>query len=166
MALRPIVAVRGQAARPGCLRWKRRLGNGEGRTFGIARRRIRDSTAPNRPFADLVTQRMLRAATGGGGAPYSDEQLIEIANRCTERGDAARKVERTMRKVIGASLLAERVGESFAAVVTAASPKGTYARVLSPPVEGRIVRGVPAGVGERYASPPRADPGRGFITRA
>jgi exoribonuclease R len=108
---------------------------------------------------------MLRAATRGDVAPYSDEQLIAIASRCTERGDAARKVERTMRKVIGASLLAERVGESFAAIVTAASPKGTYARLLSPPVEGRIVRG---GRGLDVGDTIRltlvvADPMRGFI---
>jgi exoribonuclease R len=99
------------------------------------------STAPNRRFADLVTQRMLRAVDSKSGPPYSDAELTEIANHCTERGDAARKVERLMRKVAGASLLAERIGESFAAIVTAASPKGTYARLLSPPVEGRIVRG-------------------------
>lgn len=109
--------------------------------FGLAVADYVHSTAPNRRFADLVTQRMLRAATRADVQPYSDQQLIEIAEKCTERGAAARKVERTMRKVIGASLLAERVGESFAAIVTAASPKGTYARLLSPPVEGRIVRG-------------------------
>jgi predicted RNA-binding protein with RPS1 domain len=84
---------------------------------------------------------MLRSAASGGAPPYSHAELIEIARRCTERGEAARKVERTMRKVAGASMLAERVGESFAAIVTAASPKGIYARVLNPPVEGRIVRG-------------------------
>jgi exoribonuclease R len=67
--------------------------------------------------------------------------LAEIARHCTERSKAARKVERTVRKMAGAALLAGRVGESFTAVVTAASPKGTYARVLSPPVEGRIVTG-------------------------
>src|SRR5689334_23999150 len=67
--------------------------------------------------------------------------MFAIAARCTERGEAARKVERTMRKIAGATMLAERVGDSFTAVVTASSPKGVYARVLSPPVEGRIVRG-------------------------
>ena len=127
---------------PGIYALERRLGNRrDAGHFGLAVADYVHSTAPNRRFADLVTQRMLRAALRGDGSPYSDEQLTEIAARCTERGDAARKVERTMRKVIGASLLAERVGESFAAIVTAASPKGTYARLLSPPVEGRIVRG-------------------------
>ena len=127
---------------PGVYVLERRLGNRrDAGHFGLAVADYVHSTAPNRRFADLVTQRMLRAATRGDAPPYSDQELVEIASRCTERGDAARKVERAMRKVIGASLLAERVGESFAAIVTAASPKGTYARLLSPPVEGRIVRG-------------------------
>ena len=151
---------------PGVYVLERRLGNRrDAGHFGLAVADYVHSTAPNRRFADLVTQRMLRAATRGDVPPYSDQQLIEIANRCTERGDAARKVERTMRKVIGASLLAERVGESFAAIVTSASPKGIYARVLSPPVEGRIVRG---GRGLDVGDTVRltllvADPVRGYI---
>ncbi len=127
---------------PGVYVLERRLGDRrEAGHFGLAVADYVHSTAPNRRFADLVTQRMLRAVELKGQPPYSTDELTEIARRCTERGDAARKVERTMRKVAGASLLADRVGESFAAVVTAASPKGTYARLLSPPVEGRIVRG-------------------------
>jgi exoribonuclease-2 len=127
---------------PGIYVLERRLGDRrEMGHFGLAVADYVHSTAPNRRFADLVTQRMLRAATSGGTRPYTDQQLTEIASRCTERGEAARKVERTMRKVAGASMLEERVGESFAAIVTASSPKGTYARVLNPPVEGRIVRG-------------------------
>jgi exoribonuclease-2 len=127
---------------PGIYVLERRLGNRrETGHFGLAVADYVHSTAPNRRFADLVTQRMLRAVTTGGPPPYSDQELTEIASRCTERGEAARKVERTMRKIAGASMLAERVGENFSAIVTAASPKGTYARVLSPPVEGRIVRG-------------------------
>jgi exoribonuclease-2 len=151
---------------PGIYVLERRLGNRRGAGhFGLAIADYVHSTAPNRRFADLVTQRMLRAATSGEPSPYSDAQLTEIANRCTERGEAARKVERTMRKVAGASMLAERVGESFAAIVTAASPKGTYARVLSPPVEGRIVKG---GKGLDVGDTVRlklvvADPVRGYI---
>jgi exoribonuclease R len=151
---------------PGIYVLERRLGNRrETGHFGLAVADYVHSTAPNRRFADLVTQRMLRAATSGDTPPYSDQELIEIASRCTERGEAARKVERTMRKVAGASMLAERVGESFAAIVTAASPKGTYARVLNPPVEGRIVRG---GRGLDVGDTVRlklvvADPVRGFI---
>ena len=109
--------------------------------FGLAVADYVHSTAPNRRFVDLVTQRLLRAVLTDGPRPYTDEELAQIARRCTERGDAARKVERTMRKMAAAALLAERVGESFAAVITASSPKGVYARVISPPVEGRVVRG-------------------------
>jgi exoribonuclease R len=127
---------------PGVYVLERRLGDRrEAGHFGLAVADYVHSTAPNRRFADLVTQRMLRAVASEAAPPYSADELTTIALRCTERGDAARKVERVMRKVAGASLLAERVGERFAAVVTAASPKGTYARLLSPPVEGRIVRG-------------------------
>jgi exoribonuclease R len=151
---------------PGIYVLERRLGDRrETGHFGLAVADYVHSTAPNRRFADLVTQRMLRAVTSGGPPPYSDQELTEIASRCTERGEAARKVERTMRKVAGASMLAERVGENFSAIVTAASPKGTYARVLSPPVEGRIVRG---GRGLDVGDTVRlklvvADPARGYI---
>ncbi len=151
---------------PGIYVLERRLGDRrEMGHFGLAIADYVHSTAPNRRFADLVTQRMLRAVNSGGARPYSDEQLTEIASHCTERGEAARKVERTMRKVAGASMLEERVGESFAAIVTASSPKGIYARVLSPPVEGRIVRG---GRGLDVGDTVRlklvvADPVRGYI---
>ena len=133
--------------------------------FGLAVADYVHSTAPNRRFADLVTQRLLRAVMSGGAHPYSDGELVAIAKRCTERGEAARKVERTMRKIAGASMLADRIGESFAAVVTAASPKGVYARVLSPPVEGRVVRG---GAGLDVGDTVRltlvtADPVKGYI---
>ena len=127
---------------PGIYVLERRLGDRrEMGHFGLGVADYVHSTAPNRRFADLVTQRMLRAVNNGAPQPYSDQELTDIASRCTERGEAARKVERTMRKVAGASMLAERVGENFSAIVTAASDKGTYARVLSPPVEGRVVRG-------------------------
>jgi exoribonuclease R len=151
---------------PGIYVLERRLGNRrETGHFGLAVADYVHSTAPNRRFADLVTQRMLRAVGAGAPPPYSDQELTEIASRCTERGEAARKVERTMRKVAGASMLAERIGENFSAIVTAASPKGTYARVLSPPVEGRIVRG---GRGLDVGDTVRlklvvADPARGYI---
>ncbi len=127
---------------PGVYVLERRLGSRRmSGHFGLAVADYVHSTAPNRRFADLVTQRMLRAADDRGASPYTDEELMAIAARCTERGEAARKVERTMRKIAGASMLSERIGESFAAIVTASSPKGVYARVLSPPVEGRIVKG-------------------------
>ena len=151
---------------PGIYVLERRLGDRrETGHFGLAVADYVLSTAPNRRFADLVTQRMMRAATSGGAPPYSDQELIEIASHCTERGEAARKVERTMRKVAGASMLAERVGESFSAIVTAASPKGVYARVLNPPVEGRIVRGARGlDVGDTVRlTLVVADPVRGYI---
>ena len=109
--------------------------------FGLAVADYVHSTAPNRRFPDLVTQRMLRATWLRETAPYDDATLAEIARHSTERGKAARKVERTVRKMAGAALLAGRIGDSFPAIVTSSTRKGTYARVLSPPVEGRIVKG-------------------------
>ncbi|MEX1182873.1 MAG: RNB domain-containing ribonuclease [Gemmatimonadota bacterium] len=109
--------------------------------FGLAVADYVHTTAPNRRYPDLVTQRMVQATWSRERVPYADDALAAIAKHCTERGRAARKVERTIRKMAGAALVAERVGDSFTAIVTAASSKGTYARVLSPPVEGRIVAG-------------------------
>ena len=109
--------------------------------FGLAVADYVHTTAPNRRFADLVTQRLLHAVLADRERPYSDDELADIARRCTERSSAARKVERSVRKIAGATMLAERVGESFTAVITASSPKGVYARILNPPVEGRVVRG-------------------------
>jgi exoribonuclease II len=117
--------------------------------FGLAVQDYTHSTAPNRRFADLVTQRLLKA-TLSGAAPYSEPALSGIAAHCTEREDAARKVERLMRKVLAASLLSNRIGESFDAIVTGALPKGTYVRLLSFPAEGRVIRGYQGlDVGER-----------------
>lgn len=127
---------------PGVYVLERRLGDRRNTGhFGLGVADYVHSTAPNRRFADLVTQRMLGALIDGRTSPYSDLELEDIAARCTERSDAARKVERTMRKIAGAAMVAERVGDDFTAVVTASSRKGIYARVLRPPVEGRIVRG-------------------------
>ena len=109
--------------------------------FGLAVQDYTHSTAPNRRFADLVTQRLLKATTAGAPAPYSQTELTAIATHCTEREDAARKVERLMRKVAAACLLNSRIGEVFDGIVTGASPKGTYVRLLRMPAEGRVVRG-------------------------
>ncbi len=109
--------------------------------FGLAVADYVHTTAPNRRFVDLVTQRLLHAVLTNSTRPYDDAELAAIARRCTERSRAARKVERSVRKIAGAKLLADRVGEDFTAVITASSPKGMYARVLNPPVEGRVVRG-------------------------
>jgi VacB/RNase II family 3'-5' exoribonuclease len=109
--------------------------------FGLAVHDYTHSTAPNRRFADLVTQRLLKATAAGGSAPYSQADLTTIAAHCTEREDAARKVERLMRKVAAACLLNSRIGEVFDGIVTGASPKGTYVRLLKLPAEGRVVHG-------------------------
>jgi exoribonuclease-2 len=107
--------------------------------FGLAAQDYTHSTAPNRRYADLVTQRLLKAASSGAPGPYSEEQLTAIAAHCTDREDAARKVERLMRKVMAASLLSARIGQVFSGIITGASPKGTYARLLQFPAEGRIL---------------------------
>jgi len=133
--------------------------------FGLAVDDYMHSTAPNRRYPDLVTQRLLKAAASGVPSPYRDEELLAIATHCTEREDAARKVERTMRKVIAAAMLAKRVGETFDAIVTGASSKGTYVRLRRPPAEGRVIageRGLDVGdrIKVRLLS---TDPQRGFI---
>jgi VacB/RNase II family 3'-5' exoribonuclease len=109
--------------------------------FGLAVHDYTHSTAPNRRYADLATQRLLKAALAGAVGPYLETDLSQMAAHCTEREDAARKVERLMRKVIAASLLSRRIGEVFEGIVTGASPKGTYVRLLAFPAEGRVVRG-------------------------
>jgi VacB/RNase II family 3'-5' exoribonuclease len=113
--------------------------------FGLAVQDYTHSTAPNRRFADLVTQRLLKATNAGGPAPYSQAELTTIAAHCTEREDAAKKVERLMRKVAAACLLNRRIGEVFDGIVTGASSKGTYVRLLKMPAEGRVIRN-PQGV--------------------
>jgi exoribonuclease-2 len=109
--------------------------------FGLAVQDYTHSTAPNRRYADLITQRIVKNLMDATPLLYTPVELTAVAAHCTEREDAARKVERLMRKVAAAALLQRRMGESFSAVVTGASPKGTYARLLEFPAEGRIVRG-------------------------
>ena len=111
--------------------------------FGLAVRDYTHSTAPNRRFPDLITQRLLKAAIAGRPAPYSNDELEALARHCTVQEDAAAKVERQVRKSAGALLLANRIGERFEAIVTGASAKGTWVRLLppGPAVEGRVVRG-------------------------
>jgi VacB/RNase II family 3'-5' exoribonuclease len=137
---------------------------GEGH-FGLAVQDYTHSTAPNRRYADLVTQRLVKAALANKPTPYTIEELKQIAEYCTERDSAARKVERKMRKVAAAVLLKDRIGEEFNAIVTGVTEKGTFARLLSPPVDGRVMRGerglrVGEKVRVRLLS---TDPERGFI---
>ena len=109
--------------------------------FGLAVKDYTHSTAPNRRFPDLVTQRLVKAALAKQQAPYGDDELGEIATHCTEAEDAANKVERQVRKSAAACLLANRIGERFDGLVTGASAKGTWVRVFHPPVEGKLVHG-------------------------
>jgi exoribonuclease-2 len=109
--------------------------------FGLAVRDYTHSTAPNRRFPDVVTQRLLKAALAGRPTPYPAEELTGLATHCTAQEDAATKVERQVRKSAAALLLAPRLGERFDAIVTGAAAKGTWVRVPHPPVEGRVVRG-------------------------
>src|SRR5206468_238805 len=115
-------------------------GDGTGH-FGLAVREYSHSTAPNRRFPDLVTERLLKAAIAGSATPYSLAELQSLASHCTEREDAAKKVERQVRKSAAALFLEGRVGEIFDALVTGSSDKGTWVRVLRPPVEGRLMDG-------------------------
>jgi exoribonuclease-2 len=109
--------------------------------FGLAVNDYAHSTAPNRRFPDLVTQRLLKAAIAGQAPPYSAEQLAGIARHCTLQEDNASKVERQVLKAAGAWLLHGRIGEVFDALVTGAAAKGTFVRISSPMLEGRVVRG-------------------------
>jgi exoribonuclease-2 len=133
--------------------------------FALAVHDYTHSTAPNRRFADLVTQRVVKAAVAGESTPYGDAELDGVARHCTEREDAARKVERGMSKRIAAVALHDRIGETFPAVVTGVTPKGTFVRVVSPPVEGRMMRGEHGlDVGDQVrVKLLNTDPVRGFI---
>ena len=115
-------------------------GSGAGH-FGLAVNDYAHSTAPNRRFPDLVTQRLLKAALAGEAPPYSDEALGAIAQHCTLQEDNASRVERQVLKAAAAFLLEGRIGDVFDAIVTGAAPKGTFVRISSPMLEGRVVRG-------------------------
>jgi exoribonuclease R len=123
------------------------------------------STAPNRRFADLVTQRLLKAIIDGKPCPYSEDELNMIAKNCTEREDAANKVERFMRKAAAAVLLSSRIGETFDGIVTGVKEDGTYARLFKPPAEGRIVENAQhLDVGDKVQLKLiDVDPAKGFI---
>ncbi|HEV8326078.1 MAG TPA: RNB domain-containing ribonuclease [Nitrospiraceae bacterium] len=109
--------------------------------FGLAVRGYTHSTAPNRRFPDLITQRLIKAALAGAPPPYHAEELKYLAGHCTEKEDDAEKVERQLRKSAAALLLESRIGQCFDAIVTGASDRGTWVRLLNPPVEGKMVMG-------------------------
>ncbi len=124
-------------------------GNAPGH-FGLAVKDYAHSTAPNRRYPDLLTQRLLKAALEGKPVPYSKDELDVLATHCTEAEDAATKVERQVAKSAAALLLESRIGEQFDSIVTGASEKGTWVRILSVPVEGKVVQGFEGmDVGER-----------------
>ena len=133
--------------------------------FGLAVKDYAHSTAPNRRYTDLITQRLLKAALAGRAAPYSYPILDVLAKHFTEQEDAANKVERQVDKSTAALLLESRVGEQFDAIVTGASDKGTWARLLTLPVEGRVVRGFEGvDVGDRiHVQLSAVDVERGYI---
>jgi len=109
--------------------------------FGLAVKDYAHSTAPNRRYPDLITQRLLKAAMEGSSLPYENHELQALATHCTQEEDAAKKVERQVGKSAAAMLLESRIGERFDGIVTGASDKGTWVRLLHPPIEGRLVSG-------------------------
>ena len=133
--------------------------------FGLAVQDYTHSTAPNRRFADIVTQRLIKAMLAGQKNPYSDDELTAIAANCTQKEDAARKVEREMAKRLAAVAMQHRIGEVFDAIVTGVTPHGTFVRVLQPHVEGLLAQGQQGlDVGDKLrAKLIRTDPQRGYI---
>ena len=151
---------------PGEYVLERRLGDRrETGHFGLGVADYVHSTAPNRRFVDLVTQRLLKAAERRADMPYAEAELSEIAARCTEREREAKKVERAMRKRVAAHFIRDRIGDSFVATVTGKTSKDMWVRLLSPPVEGRLTRGGEgADIGDTMrVRLVRADERRGFI---
>ena len=142
-----------------------RPGDEEQGHFGLAVHHYTHSTAPNRRYADLVTQRLVTAVLGSQPEPYGEGELEEIARNCTLMEDAARKVERDMRKRIAAVALSSRIGEAFRAVVTGVTPRGTFVRTLDPQADGMLVRGEQGlDVGDKIeVNLVGTDPVRGFI---
>jgi VacB/RNase II family 3'-5' exoribonuclease len=142
-----------------------RPGDPEQGHFGLAVQDYTHSTAPNRRFADVVTQRLIKSLLDGTPGPYSDDELAGIAANCTQKEDAARKVEREMSKRLSAVAMSHRVGETFDAIVTGVTPKGTFVRVMQPHIEGLLTQGAQGlHVGDKIrAKVTRTDVQRGYI---
>jgi len=142
-----------------------RPGDPEQGHFGLAVQDYTHSTAPNRRFADVVTQRLIKALLSDQPAPYSDEELEAIAQNCTLKEDAARKVEREMSKRLAALAMSNRIGETFDAIVTGVTPHGTFVRVLQPHIEGLLAQGQQGlDVGDKVGVKlTRTDVQRGYI---
>jgi exoribonuclease-2 len=133
--------------------------------FGLAVKDYAHSTAPNRRYPDLITQRLLKTAVAGRSLPYENDELEVLAKHCTEEEDAAKKVERQVTKSAAAMLLESRIGEQFDAIVTGASDKGTWVRLVHPPIVGRLESGFEGmDVGHRLrVQLVRRDVERGYI---
>ena len=133
--------------------------------FGLAVKDYSHSTAPNRRYPDLITQRLLKAAMAGGSSPYNNGELEALAEHCTEEESAAKKVERQVEKSAAAMLLGSRIGDHFDAIVTGATDHGTWVRILDPPVEGKLEYGFEGmDVGDRLrVELIHTDVERGFI---
>src|ERR1700693_793221 len=142
-----------------------RPGDPEQGHFGLAVQHYAHSTAPNRRFADLVTQRLIKAVLANQPAPYSDSELTAIALNCTLKEDDARKVEREMSKRIAAFAMSNRIGETFDAIITGVTSRGTFVRVLKPVVEGLLAQGQQgADVGDQVrVQLIRTDTQRGYV---
>lgn len=133
--------------------------------FGLAVKDYTHSTAPNRRFPDIITQRILKAKLAGSGLAYQDSELDQLAQHCTEREDAARKVEREMTKRITAVAMVHHIGEQFDGIVTGVGQHGTFVRVIAPHMEGLLIHGQQgADVGDKmHVKLVNADPQRGYI---
>ena len=111
--------------------------------FGLAVQDYMHSTAPNRRYPDLITQRLIKAVLKGSASPYTKKDLIELAYHCTAQEDAAQKVERQVRKSEAALLLHSRIGQQFDALITGINAGGTWVRIFTPPAEGRLIGNLP-----------------------
>ncbi|MEO6878883.1 MAG: RNB domain-containing ribonuclease, partial [Gemmatimonadaceae bacterium] len=140
-------------------------GTDPGGHFGLATHDYSHATAPNRRYADLVTQRLVKATLANAPAPYTNDELDAIAKHCTDREDAENKVERNVRKIIAALLLQDKIGQSFDGIVTGANQKGTFVHTIKPPAEGMVVSNHDGfDVGDRVrVKLVSADPNKGFI---
>jgi exoribonuclease-2 len=133
--------------------------------FGLAVQDYTHSTAPNRRFVDVVTQRLIKALLAGQKNPYSDAELAAIAANCTQKENAAKKVERDMAKRLAAVAMQHRIGEVFDAIVTGATDHGTFVRIFQPHIEGLLAQGDQGlDVGDKLrVKLIRADVQKGFI---
>jgi exoribonuclease-2 len=132
--------------------------------FGLAVENYTHSTAPNRRFADVVTQRLIKSVLQQSSSPYADDALSAIAANCTAKEDAARKVERAMTKRIAAVNMSGRIGQTFNAIVTGVTSHGTFVRVINPHVEGLLVHAQNVDVGDKLrVKLISTDPHHGYI---